>query len=284
MENKMNIKTNKPIAFLKLKTTGLNFTSDRIVEISIVKLELDGSQRAGTRIVNPEMPMSEEVVKINNITNEMVVGKPTFKEIGEKMLKFTEGCDFAGFNVNFDLRFLVEECNRCGFDFNMIDKKVIDLMEIYHSMEPRDFKTAMNFYCGETIDRKEVLSSEELNNKSVKLLSSMIDKYNNKTFETKDGVVETVDNSIDTLNRLFNKNNGTLDSAGFIKLNENRRPIFTRGKCEGALVSETLLSDKSYYDFLTIKSDLPADTKSIIRKIYKKAEEAANAKKTTQQA
>jgi DNA polymerase-3 subunit epsilon len=282
MENKLNIKTDKPIAFLKLKTTGLNFVSDRIVEISIVKLGLDGSQKSGTRMVNPEIPMSEEVIKINNITNEMVAGQPTFKEIGEKMLKFTEGCDFAGFNVNFDLRFLIEECNRCGFEFNMIGKKVIDLMEMYHSMEPRDFKTAINFYCGEVIDKKEVLTSEDINNKGVKLLSSMVNKYNDKTFETKEGVVEKVDNNIETLNRLFNKNNGSLDSAGFIKLNAGGRPIFTRGKCEGALVSDTLLSDKSYYDFLTIKSDLPADTKSVIRKIYAKADAAS--KKTPQQA
>jgi len=199
------------------------------------------------------------------------------------MLKFTEGCDFAGFNVNFDLRFLIEECNRCGFDFNMIGKKVVDLMEMYHSMEPRDFKTAMNFYCQETFKGKEILSSEDINKKGVKLLSSMINKYNDKTFETREGVVEKIDNSIETLNRLFNRNNGSLDSAGFIKLNANGRPVFTRGKCEGALVSDTLLSDKSYYDFLTIKSDLPADTKSVIRKIYAKAE-AANAKKTPQQA
>jgi DNA polymerase-3 subunit epsilon len=282
MENKLNIKTDKPIAFLKIKTTGLNFVSDRIVEISIVKLGLDGSQRVGTRIVNPEMPMSEEVIKINNITNEMVAGQPTFKEIGEKMLKFTEGCDFAGFNVNFDLRFLIEECNRCGFEFNMINKKVIDLMEMYHSMEPRDFKSAMDFYCGEIIDKKEILSSEDINNKGVKLLSSMIDKYNDKTFETKEGVVEKVDNNIETLNRLFNKNNGSLDSAGFIKLNADGRPVFARGKYEGSLVSDTLLSDKSYYDFLTIKSDIPADSKSVIRKIYAKAEAAS--KKTPQQA
>jgi len=282
MENKLNIKTEKPIAFLKIKTTGFNFVSDRIVEISIVKLELDGSQRAGTRIVNPEMPMSEEVIKINNITNEMVEGKPTFKEIGEKMLKFTDGCDFAGFNVNFDLRFLIEECNRCGFEFNMIGKKVVDLMEMYHLMEPRDFKTAMSFYCNEVIDKKEILSSEDVNKKGVNLLSSMINKYNDKTLETKEGV-EKIDNSIETLNKLFNKNNGSLDSAGFIKLNAGGRPVFTRGKNEGALVSETLLSDKSYFDFLTIKSDLPADTKSVIRKIYKKAEEAKT-KKTPQQA
>ena len=103
----MEIHITKPIVFFDIETTGTNVVTDRIVEISIVKLGLDGSQRVGTRMVNPEMPMSEEVIKINNITNEMVAGQPTFKEIGEKMLKFTEGCDFAGFNVNFDIRFFV---------------------------------------------------------------------------------------------------------------------------------------------------------------------------------
>lgn len=266
-----NIQTEKPIAFLKVKTTGLSFTTDRIVEISIVRVEKDGSKKVGTRLVNPEMQIPEDTTKVNGITNEMLAGKPTFKEIGEKILKFVEGCDFAGFNVGFDLRFLIEECNRCGFDFTMVNKKIVDMQEIYCSMEPRDFKAALYNYSGEHVNNKTILSSEEVNEKGITLLNNMLLKYVGSEYEAKDGQITKIDNNIDTLNSLFNKNSGSLDSAGFIVLNASGRPVFSRGKNEGALVSDTLLADKSYYEFLTIKSDMPADTKSVIRKIYEKA-------------
>lgn len=281
MENKLSVQTEKPIAFLKVKTTGLDFLKDRIVEISIVRIEKDGSKKAGTRLVNPEMDIPEDATKVNGITNEMVAGKPTFKEIGANILKFVDGCDFAGFNASFDLRFLIEECNRSGLDFTMINKKVVDLLEIYCSMEPRDFRSASSFYNQENIDKNKVLSSEEINSMSISMLNNMISKYSGIECENKNGQTFKVDGNIETLNKLFNKNANSLDSAGFIVIGPNGRSVFSRGKFEGSIVADTLMTDKSYYEFLIGKSDLPADTKSVINKIYAKAQENS---KTTQKA
>lgn len=282
MENKMNIKTEKPIAFLKVKTTGLKEDKDRILEVSIVRVEPDGTQKVGTRIVNPEIELTEEIVRISGITNEMVAGKPTFKEIASNLLKFVEGCDFAGFNIHFDFKFLQEEFSRSGLDFSPIGRRIIDLMEIYHGMEPKDFRAALMFYNGEKVDRSQIMSSEDVNKKSIVMLNSMIEKYNGKTLETRDGKEHVISNDMDTLNKLFNKKAGAMESAGFIVLNEGGRPIFSFGKYEGKLVSESLLSDNSYYNFLISKSDFPADTKNLIKRIYAKAE--ANLKTAQQKA
>lgn len=51
----MKLKLNRPIVFFDLETTGTNISSDRIVEISLIKLHPDGRVLEKTRRVNPEM-------------------------------------------------------------------------------------------------------------------------------------------------------------------------------------------------------------------------------------
>ena len=51
------LKLDKPLAFIDLETTGINLSSDRIVEISILKILPDGSQQSKTMRINPEMQM-----------------------------------------------------------------------------------------------------------------------------------------------------------------------------------------------------------------------------------
>ena len=51
----MNLKLKRPIIFFDLETTGVDTSTDRIVEISMVKIGVDGSKVVKTRRVNPEM-------------------------------------------------------------------------------------------------------------------------------------------------------------------------------------------------------------------------------------
>ena len=55
----MNLNINKPLCFFDLETTGTNVATDRIVEISIVKLNPDESQETITKRINPQMPIPE---------------------------------------------------------------------------------------------------------------------------------------------------------------------------------------------------------------------------------
>ena len=53
----MNLSLKKPLAIFDLETTGTNVTSDRIVEIAIIKVNSDGSEEKYLKRVNPEMPI-----------------------------------------------------------------------------------------------------------------------------------------------------------------------------------------------------------------------------------
>ena len=120
MEN-LNLGRTKPLAFLKIQTTGMDSKKDRIIEVSITRVETDGKSKTGTRLINPEMPIPAEVTALNGITDDMVKDQPKFKELAANLSKFMEGCDFAGFNIeNFDLKFLAHEFSRAGIEFNIM--------------------------------------------------------------------------------------------------------------------------------------------------------------------
>lgn len=52
----MELKLKRPIVFLDLETTGVDPAKDRIVEISLVKVQPDGSKEVKTRRINPGCP------------------------------------------------------------------------------------------------------------------------------------------------------------------------------------------------------------------------------------
>src|SRR5580692_4081879 len=103
------LKLNRAIAFIDLETTGVNIGSDRIVEISILKLMPDGTTLTETFRVNPTIPIPAETSAIHGIFDKDIKDSPTFKQLAPNLLKFLENCDLAGYNSNkFDIPLLVE--------------------------------------------------------------------------------------------------------------------------------------------------------------------------------
>ena len=116
----MQLNLNKSICFFDLETTGISITKDRIVEISILKVNPDGSEEKKTWLVNPEMEIPQGSIDVHGITNEKVATEPTFKELASKVNEMIAGCDLAGFNSNrFDIPLLAEELMRAGIDFDI---------------------------------------------------------------------------------------------------------------------------------------------------------------------
>lgn len=273
MEAKLNLSYLKPLAFIKVQTTGLNSMTDRIIELSITRIDTDGQIKNGTRLINPEISIPEESTKINGITDDMVKNEPKFKEIAANMSKFLEGCDFAGFNISyFDLKFLSEEFNRAGIEFTLLGRKVVDISNIYHAMEPRDLNSAMSLYCNK---KTENLSSKDITQSYFELLNGMMSKYVGKQFVDKSGKSHNIEASVESINNLFNKNKKQLDIEGNVVLNEEGRPILTKGKYKDKILADVLLNDVDYYEWLVSASTFPADTKLVIKKIFEKAKSLA---------
>ena len=147
----MRLKLTRPLCFIDLETTGTKVETDRIVQISIIKIFPDDSPREiKTRYINPEMPIPAEATAANHITDEMVKDQPTFRQIAKGMYEFIKGCDIASYNGNtFDIPLLYNEFWRVGFEWKTEEVIFVDACSIFKIKESRTLEAAVQFYCGE---------------------------------------------------------------------------------------------------------------------------------------
>ncbi len=150
---KFPIELERPLVVFDLETTGLFPRRDRIVEIAAVKMNVDGTEETLEHLINPEMPIPPETSKIHGITDEMVKGCPTFRDLAKEIYAFFEGCDVAGFNSDrYDIPCLEESFYRVGMNLGAAIVNRVDVQRIYHKMEPRDLSAAVSFYCNRSHD------------------------------------------------------------------------------------------------------------------------------------
>ena len=173
----MNLKLKKPLAIFDLETTGLNITQDKIVEIAIIKVNPDGSEEQFHSLINPEMKIPDEVSQIHHIFDKDVQDKPTFKQIAKKVTDFIDDADLVGFNSNkFDIPVLSEELLKVGSDFDMSNRKFIDIQNIFHKMEQRTLSAAYKFYCNKEIENAH--SALDDTKATWEVMKAQIEKYN----------------------------------------------------------------------------------------------------------
>ncbi|MEA3479460.1 MAG: 3'-5' exonuclease, partial [Bacteroidota bacterium] len=106
----MKLNLSRPLAVLDLETTGIRIATDRIIEISIIKVFPDGKEVIMTYRVNPTIPIPAESTAIHGIRDDDVKDEPTFAQLGKELYQFLADCDLAGYNSNrFDIPLLMEE-------------------------------------------------------------------------------------------------------------------------------------------------------------------------------
>lgn len=248
----MNLKLEKPIVFFDLETTGVNIATDRIVEISILKVFPNGNKESKTWLVNPEVEIPKEAAEIHGITNEKVVTEPTFKELAPEVSKMIEGCDLAGFNSNrFDIPLLAEELMRAGIDFDMNDRKAVDVQTIFHKKEQRTLSAGYQFYCGKELEGAH--GAEADTNATYEILLAQIEKY------------DDLENDVKSLSE-FSTHGKRGDFAGFILINDDGQEIFSFGKYKGRTVEEVLKENPGYNNWIQ-NADFPLYTKKVLREI-----------------
>ena len=269
---KLNLK--KPLAFFDLETTGVNVASDRIVEIAILKIFPDG--RIETRpadenerfLINPQMPIPLETSLIHGIYDEDVKDAPSFADVADKIFKFLFDCDLAGFNSNkFDVPILAEEFLRCGIDFSIVDRNLIDVQNIFHMMEQRTLKAGYKFYTGKDMNNAhEAMADVEA---TYDVFLAQIEKYKDVEFESRDGKISVpIVNDMDQLHTVSQRHRN-VDFLGRFVYNEDNVECFNFGKHKGKPVTEVLRAEPGYYGWM-IKGDFPLYTKKVLKAMKEK--------------
>lgn len=246
----------RPIAFIDLETTGVNLSSDRIVEIAIIKLMPDNTRSVKRKLLNPEMAIPKQSSDIHGITDDMVKDAPTFKQSGNEIKQFLDNCDLGGYNSNrFDIPILMEEFLRAGMDVDLSNRKMIDVQHIFYSMEPRTLSAAYKFYCQK--DLINAHSAEADISATIDVLMSQMSRYQN------------LGNTIDSILGVIGEEK-IVDYARRFSYDNNGVEVFNFGKYKGKSVCEVLKSEPQYYDWM-MKGDFPLHTKQKLTEIMNRS-------------
>jgi DNA polymerase-3 subunit epsilon len=250
----MKLQLTRPIAFIDLETTGINITTDRIVEIAIVKILQDGEKQVKRKLINPLMPIPQSSSDIHGITDLMVKDAPSFKQVANEIKQFIEGCDLGGYNSNrFDIPMLLEEFLRVGIDYTLDDKRLVDVQKVFHLMEQRTLSAAYKFYCQKILEGAHGAEADAT--ATWEVLEAQIERYP-QIGNTVESIVKfTGEDDLVDLARRFVKDKGI--------------EVFNFGKHKGKPVAQVLKEEPQYYDWM-MKGDFPINTKQKLTEMFNK--------------
>lgn len=242
----------KPLAFIDLETTGVNLGTDRIIEIAIVKILVDGTRTTKRKLINPGMPIPAASSEVHGITDDMVKDAPSFKQVAQELKQMLDGCDLGGYNSNrFDIPLLMEEFLRAEVDFDMKGRKMLDVQQIFYKMEPRTLGAAYQFYCGKTLEGAHSAAIDA--SATYEILESQLERY------------PALGNTIDTVLKQIGEEVIVDFARRFVM--ENGVEVFNFGKFKGRPVAEVLRTEPQYYDWM-MRGDFPQHTKQKLTEIY----------------
>ena len=248
----MRLHLKNPLVFFDLETTGINIVSDRIVEISYLKIMPNGEEESKTRLINPEMPIPPQATAIHGITDEDVKASSTFKVIAKSLAAQISGCDLAGYNSNrFDIPLLAEEFLRADIDIDLMKRKFIDVQTIFHKKEPRNLAAAYKFYCDKDLENAHTAAADT--KATYEILQAQLDRY------------PDLINDITFLSDYSSFNNNA-DFAGRVIYNEKKQEVINFGKYKGRLVEDVLRDDPGYYGWI-MQGDFALHTKKVFTEI-----------------
>lgn len=261
---KLNLK--RPLAFFDLEATGINLGTDRIVEISILKLNVDGSEEVKTYRINPTIPIPYEVSIIHGIYDKDIENEPEFKDVAQEIADFIGEADLAGYNSNkFDIPMLMEEFLKAGVNFDLDNRYFVDVQNIFHQMEQRTLKAAYRFYCNKEIINAH--SAEADTRATYEVLLAQVEKYEGQDWEDREGKIsQPVVNDVAALHDFTNLHK-PVDFAGRMVYNKEGVACFNFGKHKGKPVVQVFEEEPSYFGWM-MNGDFPLYTKNRLEKIW----------------
>ncbi|HIF9070985.1 TPA: DNA polymerase III subunit epsilon [Photobacterium damselae] len=136
--------TNERIIVFDTETTGMNmsgphYEGHRIIEIGAV--EIINRKLTGNTFhvyIKPDRAIDPEAIEVHGITDEFLVGKPTYAEIHQEFMDFIQGAELVAHNAPFDIGFMDYEFRKLGLKDLKTDEmcKVTDTLDMAKRLFP----------------------------------------------------------------------------------------------------------------------------------------------------
>ncbi len=134
--------TDTTFVVFDLETTGKEASNNGITEIGAVKIENGKIVEHFTTLVKPDYKITDEIVAITGITEEMVKDAPKISEVMPDFIKFIDGATLVAQNADFDMSFLKRFANAEEY---AVKNKVMDTMllsrELFPHLKHHNLKT-----------------------------------------------------------------------------------------------------------------------------------------------
>ena len=158
----------------------------------------------------------------------------------------------------------MEEFFRAGIDFELKNRRFVDVQNIFHKMEPRNLHAAYKFYCN--LELVNAHSAEADTIATYEILKAQLDRYQETTIKDRNGNTSTpIVNDVKALCD-FTFVTKNVDLVGHIVYNDKKEEVFNFGKHKGKKVVDVFKNEPSYYDWI-MKSEFPLSTKKVITSI-----------------
>ena len=239
----------RPVVVLDLETTSKNVRSARIVALGLAKILPLGRCQAGSRRLNPGVPIAPGATAVHGLSNEDVAAEPTFADIAQELARFLDGCDLAGYGIRrFDFPILQAEFARLGMEFSRRDRHIIDALSIYHHYHPRDLGAAVRLYAEREIEDAHDAGGDVRS--TLLVLRGQLDRH------------DDLPRDVEELAR-YGRDPGAFDEDALLVWYGDRLYI-NFGKYDGHALEEAVASDPDYFDWM-LSGAFSAEVKAAIR-------------------
>ncbi len=132
---------------IDLEMTGLNARTEKIIEIGAARIRDGKVEETYHKLLYPGRKLDEKTVQITGITDDMLMGCPTFAQIKEECLEFIGEDVLLGHNVIFDFSFLKKAVINESPKGTRFERQGIDTLKIARRFLPGDQNKQLTALC-----------------------------------------------------------------------------------------------------------------------------------------
>ena len=175
---------NLSYVIVDLETTGLNPSTDEIIEIGAIKVENKEIKDIFNKLIKPDKAIPENIVELTGITQEMVHNELPIKPVLEQFVKFLGDRIFVAHNAEFDSSFIKVQMKKIlnkNMD-NFIACTLLVARDILPNLENHKLPTVARYFGLEIANRHRAIGDAEL---TYQIWLKFLDKMKEKKIVTK---------------------------------------------------------------------------------------------------
>lgn len=237
------------IIVLDVETTGKDRARDQVIELCM-QLGLDEYSEFRTWRIKPSVPIHPEAQAVHGITVEQLADCPTFGSSAPQIAALLSAAEvIVGYNVAFDLDMIQAEFARAGYPpLDLSTKQVVDVLRLWHHVEPRTLVAAHEKFCGESMTNAHAATADVA--ATARVLSAMLERF---------GLVERAWPELAAIADPFPGRDKWIGSSHHVQWREDGYAVFAFGKHNGSRIDQV---DTGFLRWVLGK-DFPSHVKDI---------------------